>query len=276
MSAVVASPMFSTKFACFSENRAPPTRRPRQPAASSSIPAERPSARGSSGFLKVDPKVLMPEGCASLRRVLIPASVALTVVRLGGRELEGRRGDDLPLPEVRAPVGEVEVGGDAAIGALGGADVDPLERSRELAAVGVRVHPHGAADAAGDVHPELEAGEAPAGRLGGGRGQAGAATAAHAVAMAFDLRKFTVQLQHESSKSVVRYEEIRSRAHHSYRGSQIRCEAEQLEELLLGARAGEHVGVCRRPGPSSAAPAGSRARGPRGRSTSPPCAQPRR
>ena len=76
-SAVVASPVFSTKFACFSEKRAPPTWSPRQPASSSSTPALRPSARGSSGFLKVEPNVLMPDGWASLRVARISASVAL-------------------------------------------------------------------------------------------------------------------------------------------------------------------------------------------------------
>ena len=49
---------------------------PRHPAASSSWPAVRPSARGSSsGFLKVEPKVLIPDGCASRRcRASRPAS----------------------------------------------------------------------------------------------------------------------------------------------------------------------------------------------------------
>ena len=68
-SAVVASPAFSTKLACFGEKRAPPTWSPRQPAASSSWPAVLPSARASSGFLKVEPKVLIPDGCASRRCV---------------------------------------------------------------------------------------------------------------------------------------------------------------------------------------------------------------
>src|SRR5581483_5033171 len=77
-SAVLASPWFSTKFACLAENPAPPIRSPRQPAASSSWPALRPSARGSDGFLKVDPNVLMPEGWAALRRARMSASVALT------------------------------------------------------------------------------------------------------------------------------------------------------------------------------------------------------
>src|SRR3954447_1922222 len=76
-SAVVASPVFSTKLACFSAKPAPPRPIPRQPAASSSWPAVIPCARSSSGFLKVEPKVLMPEGCAPRRCSRIPARVAL-------------------------------------------------------------------------------------------------------------------------------------------------------------------------------------------------------
>src|SRR5581483_3117911 len=78
-SAVVAWPRFSTKFACFGAKRAPPTRIPAQPAAASSSPAVRPEARGSpgSGFLNVEPKVLIPDGWASRRRARISASVAL-------------------------------------------------------------------------------------------------------------------------------------------------------------------------------------------------------
>ena len=51
---------------------------PRQPAASSSWPALRPSARGSLGFLKVEPNVLIPDGWASVRRRRMSASVSLT------------------------------------------------------------------------------------------------------------------------------------------------------------------------------------------------------
>ena len=40
---------------------------------------------------------------------------------------------------------------------VGGADVDPLERVAQLAAVGVRVHAHRAAHRAGDAHAELDA-----------------------------------------------------------------------------------------------------------------------
>ena len=77
-SAVVASPVFSMKLACFGAKRAPPTASPLHPASASSNPALRPCARGSSGFLKVEPKVLMPCGCASCRRRRICSRVART------------------------------------------------------------------------------------------------------------------------------------------------------------------------------------------------------
>ncbi len=80
----MASPWFCTKFACLEEKPAPPIRMPRQPAASSSCPAVRPSARGSSGFLNVDPNVLMPDGCAALRRARMSASVAFTASGTAG------------------------------------------------------------------------------------------------------------------------------------------------------------------------------------------------
>ena len=72
-------PVFSMKLACLGEKRAPPTARPLQPASASSSPALRPFARGSSGFLKVEPNVLMPCGWASWRRARISASDAVTV-----------------------------------------------------------------------------------------------------------------------------------------------------------------------------------------------------
>ena len=192
-SLVVARPsMFSMKLACLGAKRASPTCRPLQPAASSNWPAVRPSARGSSGFLKVEPKVLMPDGCAAWRCCAHPGERLLH--RLAGRALERERSPrhDLARPDVRAAVGEAELVGRAALAAGGGADVDPVEHRRQLAAVGVGVHAHGAADGAGDVDAELDAGEA---ELGGARGdlrQPGAAAAdeagLHPVLSAPDLR----------------------------------------------------------------------------------------
>ncbi len=130
-----------------------------------------------------------------------------------------RHRHDLAVAEVRAPVGEPELVGSAPLGAVGGADRDPLEGPGELAAVGVGVHPDRPADGAGDVDPELEAAEAPAGRLRGGRRQADAGAAEQALAVALDPRQLTIEFEDQSSKSIVRYEKVRSRAHHSYRGA---------------------------------------------------------
>jgi hypothetical protein len=69
--------MFSMKLACFGEKRAAPTSSPWHPAASSNSPALRPSAFESSGFLKVEPNVLMPDGWVALRRARISSSTRL-------------------------------------------------------------------------------------------------------------------------------------------------------------------------------------------------------
>src|SRR3712207_7559608 len=47
----------------------------------SSCPALRSPARGSSGFLKVEPKVLIPDGCAARRCERMSASVCFTAAR---------------------------------------------------------------------------------------------------------------------------------------------------------------------------------------------------
>ena len=99
-SAVVASPVFSTKLACFSENLAPPTASPRQPASSSRTPALRPPARGSSGFLKVEPKVLIPEGWASRRAARMSARVALTDSGGAGASANDARATTSPVPRL--------------------------------------------------------------------------------------------------------------------------------------------------------------------------------
>ena len=71
---------------------------PRQPASSSRTPALRPSARGSSGFLKVEPKVLMPEGWAALREARISASVAFTDSGSAGLSANEARATISPSP----------------------------------------------------------------------------------------------------------------------------------------------------------------------------------
>src|SRR6185295_8467220 len=140
------------------------------------------------------------------------------------------------------PVGEPELVGGAALGSGGGADRHPVERPRELAAVGVRVHPHRPADGAGDVDAELEPGEPPAARLGGRRRQPDGGPAEQPLAVALDPREVSVELEHQSSESIVRYQQVRSRADHSYLGPDAPGVGEQLDEALLAPGTGEHLG----------------------------------
>ena len=190
-----------------------------------------PSARGSSGFLKVEPKVLIPDGWASRRLLRISASVALTVGRIGRRERERAPGDDLAVAEVRARGSEkpswsgVRRSDPAAV-----QTVDPLEHRAELAAVGVRVHPHRAADGAGDVDAELEPGEPPAGRLAAAEGSRAPPPQSSRVAVALDPREVAVELEHQASKAIVRDEQVRSRADHSYREPRRSGPGEQLDQ----------------------------------------------
>ena len=231
-SAVVASPMFSTKFACFSEKRAPPTVSPRQPASSSSTPALRPSARGSSGFLKVEPKVLMPDGCAALREARMSASVAFTDSGSASLSANEARATISLSDEVRAAVAEAELVGSPALGAARGRDLHPLEHAREVAAVGVRVHLHGAADRAGDVHAELEPAEPGPGGEGRGLRKPRAAAAEQARPVLLDRCKRAVQLHDKSSEPFIRYEKVRAGPHHSYPDA-LRCRpGQQLGEGL--------------------------------------------
>ena len=96
-SAVVASPMFSTKFACFSEN---PRSADREAAAAGLVEqhpgAAAPRARGSSGFLKVEPKVLIPDGCASRRAARMSARVAFTSAGSAGSRPNDARATTSP------------------------------------------------------------------------------------------------------------------------------------------------------------------------------------
>ena len=74
------------------------------------------------------------------------------------------------------------------------------------------------------------------------RGQAGAAAAEQVGAVALDLGQRAAQLHRQSSESVIRYQEVRSRADHSYRGADFFCPGEQGDQLVLGRGAGEIVG----------------------------------
>ena len=106
-------------------------------------------ARPSSGFLKVEPNVLIDKGCASLRLVRISARVAHT--SSGSALASASCAAYLPRPQVRAPVGEAELVGRALDRPGRGAHGDLLEHARELPSVGVRVHPHRAAHRARDL-----------------------------------------------------------------------------------------------------------------------------
>jgi hypothetical protein len=128
--------------------------------------------------LNVEPNVLMPEG------------------RVGGLEREGSAGDDFQRLQVGAAVVEAKLGRLTARGTLGGRDQHPLQDRREIAAVGVRVHLHGAADRPGDVHPELEAGQTGTRGLRRRLRQARATAADKALALLLDRRQVLVQLQH--------------------------------------------------------------------------------
>ena len=179
---------------------------PRAAARLSSLCPRRPR-----GFLKVEPKVLIPEGCASRRRSRIPARVSRTVGRVGRLEGEGDPRDDLARAEVRAAVGEAELVGRRRSRAAGGADVDPLEDLGQLAAVGVGVHPHRAAGGAGDVDSELEPGKTPARRLGRRRRQPGAAAADDSpLAIALDRGQLAVELEREATEAIVGDEQVRA------------------------------------------------------------------
>ena len=62
------------------------------------------------------------------------------------------------------------------------------------------------------------------------------------IAVALDLGQRAAQLHGESSESVIRYQQIRSRADHSYLDPGVLCPGEQDDELLLRLGAGEIVG----------------------------------
>ena len=148
-----------------------PHGQPLQPASASRSPRCGQPRGDRSGFLKVEPKVLMPCGWASWRRARISARRRLDASGSARLERQDRRARRSRRREVRAPVGEPELVGLASLGAGGGRRSRPIEHPSELAPVGVRVHPHGSADAAGDVHPELDPRQAGTRGEGGDRGQ---------------------------------------------------------------------------------------------------------
>ena len=234
-----------------------------QPASSSSTPALRPSARSSSGFLNVEPKVLMPEGCAARRARAHVGQRRLHGLGVGRLQGERRARDDLARTEVRAPVAEAERVGRRRSVPCGVVDLDPLEHAREVAAVGVRVHLDRAADGAGMFTPNSS--PLSPSRAAAPRPAAGALRRRRAcAAVALDRGERAVQLHDQSSESSIGYQEVRSRPHHSYLDLLgIRPASRRLE------RRGR-LGRARRSPPGlpcgrwSGGRAGSRARRPRG------------
>ena len=242
------------KFACFGEKpRAAdlrgPCSRPRRAAARRCGPRR----AGRRGFLKVEPNVLMPDGCASRRRARSSASVAFTVLGVAAaraRTTRARR------PR-RAPGSS---GGRRSRAGPGVRRSTPVARSQtsthssacaQLAAVGVRVHPHRAADGAGDADAELDPGQAERGRPRGGLRQAGAAAAEEAVGVVLYRGEGSVQFQDKSAKprsATSRFdpEPTTPTSRPSSRGPRRAGPASSL----VRARAGEPARRCRRCGSS--------------------------
>ncbi len=243
---------------------------PRQLTASSSWPADWPSALASSGLTKVEPKVLMPLGCASRRRSRIPAIVCLTASGSPSKR-EGRAGDDLARAEVRAAIGEAEILRARSLAAGGGADRHPVEHLAELAAVGVRVHPHRAADRTRDVDPELEPGRPQAAALAAAEGRRAPPPADAAGSVSLEVGQVAGELEDEAAEARRRRRagSIPSRRRRPRPPPPRPTRA--ARPAAPRSRAGRRSRPARRCGPSSAARAGSRARRPRAaRSSSPP------
>ncbi len=109
MSAVVASPVFSTKFACFGEKRAPPTA---EPARADRV--EEPARAETLGARVVGVLEGRAEGLDAGRLRLAALSAHLGEGRLdrlglGFGQREGGLRHDLARAEVRAPVLEAEL-----------------------------------------------------------------------------------------------------------------------------------------------------------------------
>ena len=208
-SAVLASPWLTTKFACLSENPAPPIDSPRQPAASSS-----PAGAGALGPWVVGVLERRAERLDARGLGLAPAAAqvaerCLDLLGVRRAQREARPRHDLAGAQRRAPVGESKLVGRAARDPRRADDVDPLERARQLSPVGVGVHPHGAADGAGDVDPELDPAEPQPRRVGRYRGQPGPTAAVQAGSVLLDVGEIAIKLEHQSADAVVRYEQVR-------------------------------------------------------------------
>src|SRR4051812_19887837 len=92
----VAPPVLIRKLQCISETCAPPTRRPRQPAASISFQALRPG-----GFLKVEPPVFSRIGCAVSRWIC----TSVILVRIAsGEAMRPRNRAAVKMIDVSTPL----------------------------------------------------------------------------------------------------------------------------------------------------------------------------
>ena len=159
----------------------------------------------------VEPNVLIPCGWASWRRRRISWRVPLTPrPRPPGAAAALRRRRSRPprAPSCgrrsRAPAG----GGAVAAGA---GDLDPLEDRRQLAAVGVGVHPHRAADRAGDVDAELDPGQALRARRGPRPPAAARRRRRAGAGLDRDRRELAVELDHEARHALVGDQQVRPR-----------------------------------------------------------------
>ena len=213
------------------------------------------------GFLKVEPNVLIPFGCASRRRPRISASVARTAA--------GSPGSAGTRRATTSPGRRLERGRRSRAAPGRGARPRarwrprPIRAPAQLAAVGVGVHPHRPAGGAGDVDAELDPGEPPAGGAGRGGGQPCAAAAQQAARPRARSSRARRQLDRETAESLVGRPAGSSRSRPLLPPAPRLGPAQEIHQPL-GSPGGRTTRRRRRSAPSSAAPAGTR-RGPRGR-----------
>ena len=91
----VASPVFSTKFACFRRDACAADSQAVAAGLGQELSGRAALGAGSSGLTNVEPNVLIPCGCASWRRARMSASVALTVSTSDSAQRKRRARDDL-------------------------------------------------------------------------------------------------------------------------------------------------------------------------------------
>ncbi len=262
---MLASPVFSTKLACFSEKRAPPTA---QAAAAGGLEQ---LARGAApgalvlGVLEGRAEGLDPGGLRLAAPLPHLGQGGADLRRVAGLEPEAGAGDDL----ARARGWSCGRRSRAAPGARrsvpgGGADVDPLEHPRQLAAVGVGVHPHRAARGAGMLIPNSRP-ERP-------QPAAFAAAEGSRAPPPQTMRSPSRSIAASSPSSLIASPRNPSSATSRFDPEPITptarpssaAQREQLQQRVLARRGGRSSRRGRRCGPWSGAPAGRRARRPAG------------